>query len=99
MPNTLVLSSLAEMELKESYDWYEAQQQGLGERFLSYVEDSIASISNHPESYPVKVGPYRQYVVAVFPFVIVYEFVPDKRLVYILHVFHTSQKPDKKLRK
>lgn len=99
MPNTVIISSLAEKELQESFDWYEEQLAGLGERFLNQVEAAIASVTSHPESYPVKVSHYRQYVVSTFPFVIVYEYIPEEQLVYILHIFHASQNPEKKLRK
>lgn len=97
MPNAVIISSLAEKELHESFDWYEEQRPGLGERFLNQIESSIASVANHPKLYPIKVGSYRQYVVSTFPFVIVYEYIPEERLIYILHIFHTSQRPEKKL--
>jgi len=85
--------------LQESFDWYEEQRIGLGERFLNQIEAAIASVANHPKLYPVKVGPYRQYVASIFPFVVVYEYIPEEQLVYILHIFHTSQNPKKKLRR
>src|SRR3546814_4566021 len=74
MPNTVILSSLAEKELQESFDWYEEQRAGLGERLLDQIEASITAIGNNPSLFPVKVGSYRQYVVSTFPFVIVYEY-------------------------
>jgi len=99
VPNTVIISSLAEKELQDSFDWYEEQRIGLGKRFLNQIEASIAAVANNPKSYPVKVGPYRQYVVSTFPFVIVYEYIAEGELVYILHIFHASQSPVKKLRR
>jgi len=98
MSNIVIISALAEKELQESFDWYEEQWMGLGERFLNQIEAAITTVGNNPKSFPIKTGPYRQYVVSTFPFVIVYEYIPEEQLVYILHVFHTSQDPDKKLR-
>lgn len=99
MPNTVIISSIAEKELQESFDWYEEHRAGLGERFLNQIEAAITKVGNNPILFPVKVGLYRQYVVSTFPFVIVYEYIPEEQLVYILHIFHASQNPDKKLRR
>lgn len=99
MPNTFILSSVAEKELQDSFDWYEEQRTGLGERFLDQVEAALTTVSNNPNLYPIKVGAYRQYVVSTFPFVIVYEFKPEEKLVYILHIFHASRDPKKKSRR
>lgn len=99
MPNTVIISSIAEKELQESFDWHEEQRAGLGERFLNQIEAAITTVGNNPKLFPVKVGPYRRYVVSTFPFVLVYEFIPEEQLIYILHVFHASQNPEKKLRR
>src|SRR3546814_799967 len=56
MPNTVILSSLAEKELQESFDWYEEQRAGLGERLLDQIEASITAIGNNPSLFPLKVG-------------------------------------------
>lgn len=78
MSNTIIISSLAEKELQNSFDWYEEQQAGLGEKFLSQIETAITNIGNNPKLFPVKVGLYRQYVVSTFPFVVVYEYIPKE---------------------
>jgi len=84
--------------LQDSFEWYEEQRLGLGERFLNQIDAAVTTVGNNPYLFPVKVGSYRQYVVSSFPFVIVYEYMPEKQLVYILHIFHTSRRPKKKLR-
>ena len=45
MPNIVIISSLAEKELQVSFDWYEEQQTGLGERFLNQIEAAIESVT------------------------------------------------------
>ncbi|MCD0487666.1 type II toxin-antitoxin system RelE/ParE family toxin [Pedobacter sp. MC2016-14] len=94
----VIIASLAKDELQNSYDWYEKQKFGLGERFLLVIEQAISSISNNPEFYPVKVNAYRQYVVSKFPYVLVYELLPKDNLIYILHIFNTNQEPEKKIK-
>lgn len=98
MANSVIVSSLARDEIQDSYNWYEEQKPGLGERFLLVIERSIASISKHPEFYPAKIGAYRQYVVSKFPYVLIYEFLPKQNLIYVLHIFNTNQHTEKKLK-
>jgi len=90
---TVILSSVAEMELQESYEWYEYKQAGLGERFLGQIEASINAIVLNPELYPIKIRSFRQYVVSKFPYIIVYELISEQRLIHILHIFHTDRNP------
>ena len=59
-------------ELREATLYYQAQQAGLGERFLSTVQESLTRISNFPESFPVVNRNVRQCKVARFPYAIVY---------------------------
>jgi hypothetical protein len=58
-------------ELREATLYYQQQQAGLGERFLSAVEESLTRISNFPESFPVVFGRVRQYKVGPFPYAII----------------------------
>jgi len=96
MDYNVVFSSLVTLEMQQSYDWYENQQSGLGERFLNIIEKSILVISKYPEVFPIRINRFREYVVPKFPYVIIYEFVPDKNLIYVLHVFNTYLNPEKK---
>lgn len=96
MAYSVIVASLAKVELQDSYYWYEQQKLGLGERFLLVIERSISLISKHPEFYPAKIGTYRQYVVTKFPYVLIYEFLPKQNLIYILHIFNTNRNPEKK---
>ena len=60
------------LELREATLHYQEQQAGLGERFLSTVQESLTRISNFPESFPVVANNIRQCKVARFPYAIVY---------------------------
>lgn len=92
----IIFSSSVEAEIQQSYIWYEEQKSNLGERFLNIIESSIQTISKYPDAFPVKAGGFREYVVPKFPYVIVYELIPEKRLIYILHVFNTYLNPNRK---
>ncbi len=38
----------------DAYFWYEEQQQGLGEKFLSAVRSTLQLITNNPETFSEK---------------------------------------------
>ena len=51
---------LAEVELNEAAQYYEAKGTGLGAAFLTEAERCLAVILEHPESSPVVLGPVRR---------------------------------------
>jgi plasmid stabilization system protein ParE len=93
MNNKIILSSEAVKELQESYQWYESRSEGLGGRFVELIDKAFKVILLNPERYPNKRGPYREIVIYKFPYLIVYEFVKEEHIIYILHVFHTKRNP------
>lgn len=87
------ISTVAEEEFIEAFDWYEKRQVGLGERFAKHVEKRLEDIKRHPERYAVKKQNIRETSVSVFPFIIVYKIDIIQGKVLILHIFHAKRKP------
>jgi plasmid stabilization system protein ParE len=83
----------ARLDLAEAYDWYEQRGVGLGERFLSKVEDCLASIAAQPNlrevAHKSKLRVYRRALVERFPYAIFYSFDSDE--VTVFAVLHTSR--------
>jgi toxin ParE1/3/4 len=46
----LVFKEEADQEITESFSWYEKQQLGLGESFLSEIDKGISFILSNPRS-------------------------------------------------
>ena len=93
------LYPLAQQELSEAYQWYENRSQGLGKKFIQAVEKRLNEIANHPERYAKKKGNYRETIVEIFPYIIIYEVFKNAQTVLVLHVFHAKRNPSKKYRK
>jgi toxin ParE1/3/4 len=90
----LDLLEQAEVELSESFDWYEEQQQGLGNRFYKEVNACLESIRNNPELYVIRYDEaIRTATLRVFPFLIIYWIDKPNQTVYIISIFHTSRNP------
>ena len=83
----------AEDDLRNAYNWYQTKEQGLGDRFLSSVQDGLTLIRQHPEIFPVCVSEFRRALISKFPFEIIYEKEGDRIVVY--SVFNCSQNPQK----
>lgn len=82
---------------QEAYDWYEEQQQGLGELFLKELQRCFDKIEDWPLLYAKIKKDFRQIVLQTFPYVIVFEIIERDVIVYA--VFHTSRSPRKKFRR
>lgn len=81
---------------KEAYQWYNEQQQGLGESFLDELEGCYDKIEVWPASYAKIKKNFRQVILKTFPYVVVFEIIKDDVVVYA--VFHTSRNPKKKFK-
>lgn len=96
MSYQLVFDIKASKEFSNSFDWYEDQQEGLGNRFEKAVYEKLNDIQQYPERYPQKRKPYREIKVKKFPFLIVYKFYKLKNTILIISIFHTSRNPKHK---
>jgi plasmid stabilization system protein ParE len=96
--NKILLSSEAKKEIDDSFHWYEERLEGLGERFIEFIDKAFQLIAQTPERFPVKSGAFREFVVNKFPYVIIYEFLEARKTIIVLHVFHTKRNPKRKYR-
>ncbi|MBI1248737.1 type II toxin-antitoxin system RelE/ParE family toxin [bacterium] len=82
----------AENDIAHAYQWYERCRSGLGEQFVSCIDDRIEIISQMPELYEKVYKEFRRAIVRRFPYVIFYEL--SENMVTIYGVFHASRHPD-----
>jgi toxin ParE1/3/4 len=84
----------------EAYDeflvaasWYEDQEVGLGDDFVSEINRAVATIVSDPLRFPVIDGPDRVFRVRRFPYSIFYRYDPVTASVLISTVFHQRRRP------
>ena len=87
----LVFRPVAQAEFDSATLWYEGQRAGLGNDFVSEVQQVLDTIANHPERYPIVFGDLREGLVSRFPYCVYYRVKSDR--VVIIAVFHTSRDP------
>ncbi|MBN8560771.1 MULTISPECIES: type II toxin-antitoxin system RelE/ParE family toxin [Leptolyngbya] len=93
MSFVLIVRPEARQELDEAYQWYEAQQEDLGDDFLDCVDERLNQICQMPELYEVVRRDIRRAVVRRFPYVIYYRVVVDR--VIVLAIIHGRANPKK----
>ncbi|MHA7059833.1 type II toxin-antitoxin system RelE/ParE family toxin [Aquimarina sp. M1] len=94
MKYELEIKDEANLEIIKAYLYYEKQQVDLGERFLEHLDIYIDRIQTNPKHFPVKRPPYREAWIKKYPYLVVYEIIESKVIIY--SVFNTWQNPKKK---
>ena len=91
MTRRFIVRARAERDLQATFEWYESQQSGLGDEFLSAVRERLETLRNFPESAPVLYRDIRRAVVSRFPYVIFYIVRPT--VVSVLAILHQLRDP------
>jgi mRNA-degrading endonuclease RelE of RelBE toxin-antitoxin system len=88
----------ARSELLAAWEWYEDKQEGLGDRFKKEVYDKISQIEITPERYPQRKKNFYEARLKIFPYLIIFRFQKQRKIIAIVSVFHTSRNPKRKYR-
>jgi plasmid stabilization system protein ParE len=93
---SIIVSSRAQKELAESWNWYEDRLPGLGDRFVNEVLKCTRQIEENPDRFPTKFKAYKEAQVKTFPFLVIYRINKKANSVRVVSVFHTARNPRKK---
>src|SRR5258705_12463857 len=91
MTRRVILRQRAQNDLRLAFRWYESQRQGLGDAFLSAVQERLESIAAFPDANRGVYRRIRRAVVARFPYLIFY--VPNAERIDVLAVLHHARNP------
>lgn len=81
----------AEQDTAEARDWYEDQRDGLGDEFLTALEEVFARIREFPEMYAAEYRGVRRAGLSRFPYVVYYRITRGS--LEVLAVLHGSRHP------
>lgn len=87
----VVVGEEAQIELQDSYDWYENQVQGLGKKFILLMREYINTIRTAPLQYPIIYKEKRAVFIQDFPYQILFSILENKIVIH--SVFHTKRNP------
>jgi plasmid stabilization system protein ParE len=82
---------LADRELTEAAQFYEARASGLGGRFLDHAERALRLLAVHPELGRPMSASTRSFPVRPFPYSFVYRFISGG--LQVLAVAHQRRRP------
>ena len=101
MPFTVIVKEEAHQDTVVAYNYYEEKSAGLGERFLTALQQRYNELSNQPSFYSYIEEDTKKILRDVklrkFLFVVVYEITGTDVIVYAVH--NTYKHPGNKLRK
>jgi plasmid stabilization system protein ParE len=83
----------AQKELEEAFQWYEQRSIGLGIRFIEAVSQKLNELSKYPERHAKRTAEFREVSTNIFPYILIYEFFPKEKVVFISYVFHSKRNP------
>jgi len=87
----IIIRPEAESDIKDAYEWYEAQRKGLGEGFLLCIEEALSRASRNPEIYSVVYKQVRRVLIHRFPFGVF--FIEGEESISVLAVLHARRNP------
>ena len=93
------LHKAAQKELTEAFQWYEKRSPGLGARFIDAVSERLSELSNYPDRYAKRKAEFREASTKIFPYTLIYEFLPKENIVFVYYVFHSKRNPRLKYRR
>ena len=87
----VVFRPQAERELLDAEQWYEDRNPGLGLQFRAAVDQTVASVSTRPLSFPIVETDKRRALVSRFPYGLYFALADD--CVVVVGVLHAHRDP------
>ncbi len=87
----LVINPFAEVDIKDSIEWYNFQKENLGEEFTQKIKETVFRINDNPFQFPKVKKKIRKAIVNRFPYSIF--FYIDDSVINVFAVFHISRNP------
>jgi plasmid stabilization system protein ParE len=85
------MSREARHDLREAYDYYEAAEAKLGDRFVHRLVEALRAISERPHSFPIQHLATRRAIVKDFPYGVF--FSDEETHVQVVAIVHLHRHP------
>jgi toxin ParE1/3/4 len=93
----LIVRPLAEQDLKEAINWYNLQVEGLGNKFINYVDRKLTEIVLNPLQYQVRYKNLRMTLLEKFPYNI--HFTVSDNIIIVHSFYHTGRNPKRAIKR
>lgn len=85
------VSAMASSEISLAYSYHNSLQEGLGEQFLTAVDEVFAQIAHLPSACPVRYQDVHAFCMRQYPYHIYYRIV--KKRIRIIAFFYQRSEP------
>ena len=86
-----IVSSRAEADLVEAFDFYEEKVPGLGSEFVRSVDAEFARIKRSPLAFRLRSGSHRMAMTERFPFAIYFIHDGSAKFTSVRRILHFAQ--------
>lgn len=93
MSYKVIYHPLLHEDIQDAVDWYNEQQEKLGNELYSNIKIQIQKIIENPFAFSLKYKKTRSALVSKFPYAIHYYIDQKEKVIFIKAVFHTSRSP------
>jgi len=83
---------IAQKELDDAFEYYEYQQDNLGYKFISEIQDSLKLIKLYPKAWSKVSKNTRRSLLKSFPYGIIYQ--EKKNLILVVAIANLHRKPN-----
>ncbi len=83
---------IAEEEIDDAVDWYDAEKTNLSAEFALALDNLLQFISERPKLFPIVHNDMRKAILTDFPYSIIFE-IHEPDVVLVLAVAHQKQDP------
>lgn len=92
MKFSLEIKEEAKFHIEEAFIYYNKINENLGLRFLDTLEKYFIKIQNNPFLFQTKYTNIREAYIRDFPYLIIYEIIENKIIVYAIFLAYKSPK-------
>jgi mRNA-degrading endonuclease RelE of RelBE toxin-antitoxin system len=80
-------------DIQQAIDWYNEQQDKLGNELYYIIRIQIEKITENPFSFSIKYNDTRTALISKFPYSIHYSVDEESKTIILKAIFHTSRNP------
>ena len=91
MTYPVVIRPAAAADIESARDWYNRARPGLGDEFLTALDDTLRRVREAPDQYPAVHRGIRRALLKRFPYGVFFRFADDT--VLVIACFHGRRNP------
>ena len=88
---TVLFTPAAEADVREAFEWYEAQRPGLGGLFRRALDIGVGSVEQQPDAYGVVNRELRRFLLRTFPYGLYYRVMEQN--IVVVACMHGKRHP------